>query len=134
VSSGDPCEGGDICNDDTDTCDPAEGIEATLSFGCGRPLALWFGVVSIQGTGTAFGPFTTVRYDSPLVFPLPRLLNSTTQKITQFVLLLPSYGSTILPGLDYPATVEVTVSGLFEVDEFSDTLIIPSCALTPAPQ
>jgi hypothetical protein len=97
------------------------GIEATFQ-GCGRAFALGFGIVRIQGTGTNFGALTIVQYDSPELIKGPRLVNRTEQTITQFVLLLPSFGP-FLPVLfpEYPNTVEVTVTGL------SDTFEIPSC-------
>ena len=102
----------------TGTC---VGIEATFQ-GCGRAFAIGFGIVRIQGTGTNFGALTIVQYDSPELIKGPRLVNRTEQTITQFVLLLPSFGP-FLPVLfpEYPNTVEVTVTGL------SDTFEIPSC-------
>jgi hypothetical protein len=97
------------------------GIDATFQ-GCGRAFALGFGIVRIQGTGTNFGLLTIVQYDSRELIKGPRLVNRTDQTITQFVLLLPSFGP-FLPVLlpEYPNTVEVTVTGL------SDTFEIPSC-------
>jgi hypothetical protein len=92
-------------------------FEATFE-GCGTLLIPWFGVVTIQGIDTIYGPFTTVSYDSPLIVKLPKLVNRRNQAITQFVILLPSL---IFPAWSYPARVEVTVDG------FSDTIVIPAC-------
>jgi hypothetical protein len=121
VSSGDPCEEGDICNEESDSCESEISIEATFE-GCGRRWAPGFGIVTIQGTGTDFGLLSVVQYDSIKVIKGPKLVNSNNQKITQFVLLLPSYGPffpLLLP--EYPTAVEVTVNQL------SDTFEIPSC-------
>jgi hypothetical protein len=109
---------GNAQDSSTGTC---VGIAATFQ-GCGRAFAYGFGIVRIQGTGTDFGLLTIVQYDSREVIKGPRLVNSTDQTITQFVLLLPSFGP-FLPVLfpEYPNTVEVTVSQL------SDTFEIPSC-------
>jgi hypothetical protein len=75
-------------------------------------------VVEIHGTGTDFKARSVVRYDSPLVIKGLKLLNSNTQTITQFVLLMPSI---FFPAVDYPALVTVTV------DTLSGTLAIPAC-------
>jgi hypothetical protein len=117
VSSGDPCAEDENCIEATDTCEDAISIDATFS-GCGFPIFVWFGVVQIQGTGTNFTALSVVQYDSPLVFKLPKLLNQSTQTITQLVFLLPSF---FFPTENYPATVTATVDGL------SDTIDIPSC-------
>jgi hypothetical protein len=60
-----------------------------------------------------------VRYDSIQVIKGLKLTNRTDQTITQFVLLLPSFGP-FLPVLlpEYPNTVEVTVNGLSDTFEF----------------
>ena len=51
-----------------------------------------------------------VSYDPPVVIPLFKLVNSTTQTITQSVIVLPNI---LLPALSsYPTTVTVTVNGL----------------------
>jgi hypothetical protein len=97
------------------------GIEATFE-GCGRRLAYGLGTVTIQGTGTTFGPLSIVRYDSIQVIKGLKLVNRNTNTITQFVLLLPSFDPflpVLLPA--YPNTVTATVNGL------SDTFEIPSC-------
>ncbi len=109
---------GNAQDSSTGTC---VGIAATFQ-GCGRAWAYGFGIVRIQGTGTDFGLLTIVQYDSRQVIKGPKLVNRTDQTITQFVLLLPSFGP-FLPVLlpEYPNTVEVTVSQL------SDTFEIPSC-------
>jgi len=78
----------------------------------------WVGIASIQGTGTDFGPFSIVKYDSPLVVKGLKLTNRNAQTITQFVLLLPDI---LFPNWSYPAMVEVTVDGN------TDTFDIPSC-------
>lgn len=96
---------------------PEQPIQATFN-GCGRTLFYSFGVVTIQGTSTVFGLLTTVRYDSPLIVKTPRLVNRTLQRITQFVILLPSI---LFPEWDYPAAVEVTVDGV------TDNFEIPAC-------
>jgi hypothetical protein len=120
VSSGDPCEKNELCSEEDDTCKPAISIEASIT-GCGFPLFARFGVVEIQGTGTDIKPTSVVRYDSPLVLQLPKMLNRNTQTITQFVILWPSFGSILFSALDYPAGVTVTV------DTLSDTFEIPAC-------
>ena len=87
--------------------------------GCGTPFIPWFGVVEIEGTPLiVFGLTNIVRYDSPLVLKTPKLLNRGDNKITQFVILLPSI---LFPEWDYPATVKVSVDGP------SDTIEIPAC-------
>jgi hypothetical protein len=98
-------------------------MESTFE-GCGRPFFYGFGVVTIQGANTIFGPFTTLSYDSPLVLPLPRLVNRSEQRITQLVILWPSI---LFPAWDYPAIVEVTVDGLSSPYSLLDTFIIPKC-------
>jgi hypothetical protein len=98
-------------------CITTTAIDAKFT-GCGTPLILWFGVVEIRGTGTDFGLTSIVRYDSPLVFKLPKLLGIDKTTITQFVILSPSL---FFPAWDYPATVTVSVDGL------SDTIEIPAC-------
>jgi len=100
--------------------------EATFE-GCGRPFFYGFGVMTIQGVDTVFGPFTTLSYDSPLVLPLPRLVNRSEQRITQFVILWPSI---LFPAWDYPAWPEVTVSGPYSPSSaysLTDQFIIPKC-------
>jgi hypothetical protein len=114
-------------------CDCTVGIEPSIdaSFtGCGSPILYWFGIVSIQGTDTVFGPFTSLSYDSPAILKGLRLVNSNLQTINQFVLLAPSilFPGLIGPALDYPTTVEVTVGGFPAVgDGLSDTFVIPAC-------
>jgi hypothetical protein len=120
VSSGDPCGGNELCSEEDDTCKPGISVEASIN-GCGFPLFARLGVVEIQGTGTDFKPISVVRYDSSLVIKSLKLLSRSTQTITQFVILLPSFGSTLFTTVDYPATVTVTVDGL------SDTFEIPEC-------
>jgi hypothetical protein len=113
---------GDITDSMTITCDceviPTESIDATLTGGCGFPFIVWFGAVQIVGTGTDFGLTSIVRYDSPLVFKVPKFLRRPTQTINQFIFTLPSI---FFPAWDYPALVTVTVDGL------SDTIDIPAC-------
>ena len=100
-------------------CPPLMPLLSEAVFtGCGRPFFYGFGVMTIQGVDTVFGPLTTVSYDSPLVLPLPRLVNRKLQRITQFVILLPSI---FFPVWDYPADVTVSVDGL------GDTFEIPAC-------
>ena len=120
VSSGDPCRGDEQCSEEDDTCKPVIGIETTFE-GCGFPFLARLGIVEIQGMGTDLKTLSVVRYDSPLVIKLLKLMNRRTQKITQFVILWPSFGSIFFSALDYPATVTVTV------DTFSDTFEIPVC-------
>ena len=112
---------GDISTTLSITCACGASIDATFQ-GCGRAIALGFGIVRIQGDGTEFGLLSIVQYDSRQVIKGLKLVNRTDQTITQFVLLLPSFGP-FLPVLfpEYPNTVEVTVGGL------SDTFEIPSC-------
>jgi hypothetical protein len=101
--------------------------EATFE-GCGIPFFYGFGLVTIQGADTIFGPFTTLSYDSPLIVKLPKLVNRKLQRITQFVILRPSI---LFPAWDYPAIVEVTVSGPSSPSSSAysllDTFIIPKC-------
>jgi hypothetical protein len=127
-------QNGNITNSVTIVCDCTVGIDASIEAeftGCGSPFTIWFGVVSIEGTDTAFGPTAAVSYDSPLVVGLPRLLNRQAQTITQLVLTLPSilYPGIVGPAQDYPATVEVTVKDLFPLggEGLSDTIVIPAC-------
>jgi hypothetical protein len=120
VSSGDPCEKNEVCSEEDDTCKPAISIEASIT-GCGFPLFARLGVVEIQGTGTDIKATSVVRYDSPLVLQLPKLLNRNTQTITQFVILWPSFGGILFSALDYPVAVTVTV------DTLSGTFEIPVC-------
>ena len=117
----DPCEENERCSEEDNTCTSAIDIEASIIAGCGAPFFARLGVVEIQGTGTDFKARSVVRYDSSLVIKSLKLLNSNTQTITQFVILLPSFGSILFTPLDYPATVTVTVDG------FSDTFEIPEC-------
>jgi hypothetical protein len=102
-------------------------MEATFE-GCGRPFFYGFGVMTIQGVDTVFGPLTTVSYDSPLIVKLPKLVNPREQRITQFVILLPSI---LFPKWDYPATVEVTASGPSSPTSsaygLTDSFFIPKC-------
>jgi hypothetical protein len=114
------------------------GIEATLSENaCGRQFAISFGIVTVQGTDTVFGPFTSLSYDSPAVIKGLKLVNVGAQTITQFVVLAPSifFPGIIGPGLDYPTTVEVTVGGFPRLEDgLSDTFLIPACEpLFPGP-
>jgi hypothetical protein len=102
---------------------PVPPMESTFE-GCGRPFFYGFGVMTIQGVNTVFGPFTTLSYDSPLTVKLPKLVNRKLQRITQFVILLPSI---LFPAWDYPAIVEVTVDGLSSPYSLLDTFIIPKC-------
>ena len=76
------------------------------------------GIVEIQGIGTNFTALSVVKYDSPLLIQTSKLLNTTNQIITQFLLLMPSI---LVPAGNYPATVTVTV------DTVSDSVLIPPC-------
>jgi hypothetical protein len=117
VSSGNPCKEDENCIEGNDICEPSIAIGTKFS-GCGFPVFLWFGAIEIQGTGTNFTSLSPVLYDSPLVIKLPKLLDASTQTITQIVFLMPSI---LFPEWNYPAAVMVTVDGL------SDTFEIPPC-------
>jgi hypothetical protein len=117
VSFGDPCGEDEVCSEEEDTCEPAISIEASID-GCGFPLFARLGIVTIQGTGTDFKSLSVVRYDSPLVGKILKLLDRDTQTITQFVLLRPSI---FVPVWDYSAMVTVTV------DTLESTFTIPVC-------
>jgi len=100
-------------------------IHASIITGCGTPFIPWFGVVQIEGPPLIeFGITSIVRYDLPLVLPLPRLVNRKDNTITQFVILLPSL---FFPVWDYPATVRVTVGDLLSHHLHTDTFRIPEC-------
>ena len=118
-----PCTGDETCDEATDQCvnpatiEPSISIGASLS-GCGLPMSVRFGIVEIQGLGTSFTALSGVKYDSPLIIPTTKLVNSSAQTITQFLFLMPSI---LVPLDDYPATVTVTV------DALSDSVHIPPC-------
>ena len=126
---------GDITASTTIVCDCTVGIDASIeaSFrGCGSPILYWFGIVTVQGTETVFGPFTSLSYDSPAIVKGLKLVNSGAQTINQFVLLAPSilFPGIVGPGVDYPTTVEVTVGGFPAVEDgLSDTFVIPACGI-----
>jgi hypothetical protein len=115
--------GDETCDEATDQCvssgtaEPSISIGASFS-GCGLPMFIRFGIVEIQGIGTNFTALSVVKYDSPLVIQTSKLLNTTNQIITQFLLLMPSI---LVPEGHYPATVTVTV------DAVSDSVHIPPC-------
>ena len=108
VSSGNPCPQGQECNEADDICETPVGIEASTG-AVGSAFLFLPGVVTIQGTGTSFTFASVVTYDSFLVIKGLKMVNPTTQTITQGILMWPSI---LFPVLSYPATVTVTVDGL----------------------
>ena len=107
----------------------AQDLDANLTFGCGRVLTSWFGVVQIQGTGIEFTALSIPRYQSlpPVISISPKLLNRRENTVTQFLLLFPSFGPNFFQFWNYPTTVTVTFNGL------SDTFLIPACGEEPEP-
>jgi hypothetical protein len=114
MSTGNPCAKNEICNETAGVCESPH-IEASTN-AVGSRIFLLPGVVTIRGVGTNFtslGNFVT--YDPPVLLNYFRLLNSNTQTITQFVIVMPS----IFPWVPlYPATIRVTV------DDLSDDTVI----------
>ena len=113
----------ETCDETTHQCVNPATIEPSISIGasfsgCGLPMLVRFGIVEIQGLETSFTPLSGVKYDSPLIIPTTKLVNTSAQTITQFLLLMPSI---LVPLGDYPATVTVTV------DALSDRVHIPPC-------
>ena len=114
TSNGNPCAENEICNEQNDVCESPR-IEASTDV-MGSGIFLLPGVVTIQGVGTNFKPLGNfVQYDPPALLNYFRLVNSNTQTITQFVIVVPSLFPWVPP---YPATVTVTV------DDFSDDMVI----------
>jgi hypothetical protein len=113
-STGNPCDTNETCNEQTDLCETPQIELSTNAVGSG----IFFlpGVVTLRGVGTNFTPFGNfIKYDPPVLLNYFRLVNSTTQTITQFVIVIPS----IFPWAPaYPITVTATVDG------FSDDMVI----------
>ena len=114
TSMGNPCAENEICNESAGTCESPR-IEASTD-AAGSGVFLLPGVVTIRGLGTSFKPLgNVVKYDPPVLLNYFRLVNSNTQTITQFVIVMPS----IFPWVpSYPSTITVTV------DDFSDDMVI----------
>jgi hypothetical protein len=114
MSTGNPCAENEICIEAAGLCESPRIEVSTNAVGSG--IFLLPGVITIRGVGTSFTPLGNfVKYDPPMLLNYFRLVNSTTQTITQFVIVMPS----IFPWVpSYPATVTVTL------DDFSDDMLI----------
>ncbi len=114
MSTGNPCAENEICNETAGVCESPRIETSTNALGSG--IFLLPGVVTIRGVGTNFRPLgNAVKYDPPALLNYFRLVNSNTQTITQFAIVMPS----IFPWVpSYPATIRVTV------DDLSDDMVI----------
>jgi len=105
----DPCTAGEVCIEETDTCELPTRIEASTN-AFGSVFLFLPGFVTIKGTGTDFTLFgSIINYEPPVLFKGVKVVNPLTQTITQFVIVLPSLLPNVPP---YPATITVTVDGL----------------------